>query len=318
MDIYNNSVLCNICLEYFTKSIIHVHCDTNQCHDCTKREAITLYKNRGIGFSSKCNCGLPKSLLLYRKYLTSKQYRKLIHCHSDNHAVLNLDTPKEKKIATLILPNTTTSLTINTIESPSRKPNQMTPSTMLMNNIVECPKCKTKIQRNNGCYHLCHRKCPANNFKNVDFCANCGECLKRINCALLLDKYGNNHFPNGVYKICKRGNLNYCISCERPADSPTTPFKKKYSCYEGIVCDLCQYCYYCESFGHDCNIRCMSCNKKNVYFQKDLPDNIHVCVNCEWCSKCQKIGHSIYYHKKLPSISNMIKKIKLKTILKNI
>ena len=45
----------------------------------------------------------------------------------------------------------------------------MTPSTMLMNNIVECPKCKTKIQRNNGCYHLCHRKCPANNFKNVDF-----------------------------------------------------------------------------------------------------------------------------------------------------
>ena len=65
-------------------------------------------------------------------------------------------------------------------------------------------------------------------------------------------------------------NLNYCISCERPADSPTTPFKKKYSCYEGIVCDLCQYCYYCESFGHDCNIRCMSCNKKMFIFQKRL------------------------------------------------
>ena len=53
MEFNKKSILCNICLEYFTKSIIHVHCDTNQCHDCTKREAITLYKNRGIGFSSK-------------------------------------------------------------------------------------------------------------------------------------------------------------------------------------------------------------------------------------------------------------------------
>ena len=118
MDIYNISVLCNICLEYFTKSIIHFILDTNQM--IVQKEAITLYKNRGKDFHPNVTVDYQNLYYYTEKIFNIKTIQKINTLLYDNHAVLNLDTPKEKKIATLILPNTTTSLTIN-IKFPSRK-----------------------------------------------------------------------------------------------------------------------------------------------------------------------------------------------------
>ena len=83
---------------------------------------------------------------------------------------------------------------------------------MKQNNFQKCPRCGMMIEKASGCNHMTHSNCPHKTESNgTHFCYTCGD--------VLYGRYHNEerdgirHFPNGVYKKCRKAKKSASQNC---------------------------------------------------------------------------------------------------------
>lgn len=170
------SNICGICTDSFKNNELNRVCGCHSyCESCLEAEGNQVFQNRGspteLTRMLNCTtCGESKDIEIYPL--------------SDSHKRQIIESTVERN---------------DHAESSQENDESDDDDIGIYHN--RCPGCNIRIEKDGGCNHMTHRRCPGRRDVDVHFCDCCNKEIYQMD-GYWEDDEGKNHFPDGVFSNC--------------------------------------------------------------------------------------------------------------------